>query len=384
MTKKILVTDCWTRKTLSAVRSLGQAGLEVHAVTHTRASPAIYSRFVSKYFLLPRPADDPGGDLKELAALLQKEKYDLVLPMEDDTSKVLLEHSAKVEAYTNTVLPSSESYCVASDKWRTLELAKRLHVPVPRSVLAREVGDALQFADEAGYPVVMKPRAGSGSRGLSISKNTGELQKNFIRALRRYPEMIVQEKIVGQGLGVGILADRGEVRASLSYTRLREYPVTGGPSTLRETTDDATTKEYAQKLMHTLGWHGVAMVEFKYDKDGKPVLMEINPRFWGSLHLAYVSGINFPFLVYKLSQGEPIEPQNYRTGVRCRWLIPGDIMHFLANPRRFKMRPSFFKFTGTYYDEFMRGDMRGNIASVICPLFSIFDPNVWRLGIFRR
>jgi predicted ATP-grasp superfamily ATP-dependent carboligase len=88
------------------------------------------------------------------------------------------------------------------------------------------------------------------------------------------------------------------------------------------------------------------MVEFKVDpRDNKPKLMEINPRFWGSLPLAIYSGVDFPYLLYKMAMGEDFETvTTYKTGIRSRYLLPGDIMHFISNPERFNMKPSFFKF----------------------------------------
>jgi predicted ATP-grasp superfamily ATP-dependent carboligase len=108
----------------------------------------------------------------------------------------------------------------------------------------------------------------------------------------------------------------------------------------------------ALTILTNLKWYGVAMVEFKYDpRDNQPKLLEINPRFWGSLELAIKAGVNFPYLLYKVVMDEEIEPvMKYKLGVRCRWLLPGDLCHFLANPKRFSLQPSFFKFYGTAYD----------------------------------
>ena len=70
------------------------------------------------------------------------------------------------------------------------------------------------------------------------------------------------------------------------------------------------------------------MVEFKKDpRDGQCKLMEINPRFWGSLELSVLSGVNFPYLLYRMETEGDIEPViDYKEGIRCRWLLPGDIV----------------------------------------------------------
>jgi predicted ATP-grasp superfamily ATP-dependent carboligase len=172
-----------------------------------------------------------------------------------------------------------------------------------------------------------------------------------------------------------------------AYRRLREFPVSGGPSTLRETIEAPELIEHAERLMQALDWTGVAMVEFKTDaRDGVARLLEINPRFWGSLELAAVAGMNFPLMLYRLTRGEAVERVEARVGVRSRWLLPGDLAHFVANPRRFSLEPSFFRFrdADTHYDEFKAYDLRGSLATVPCAFLSIFDPETWKLGVFRR
>ena len=104
---------------------------------------------------------------------------------------------------------------------------------------------------------------------------------------------------------------------------------TGSGSSLRESIappEDMLAP--ARRLLEALEWHGVAMVEFKRDdRDGAAVLMEINGRFWNSLPLAVASGVDFPFLIYRLAtEGACPERLDYRVGVRGRWLA-GDLRH---------------------------------------------------------
>ena len=89
--------------------------------------------------------------------------------------------------------------------------------------------------------------------------------------------------------------------------------------------------DYAERLLRSLGWQGVAMVEFKRDsRDGSLRLMEINGRFWGSLQLAIDAGVDFPAILVDLVGGKrPPQRPAYRTGVRTRWLW-GDVDSLLA------------------------------------------------------
>jgi predicted ATP-grasp superfamily ATP-dependent carboligase len=85
--------------------------------------------------------------------------------------------------------------------------------------------------------------------------------------------------------------------------------------------------EATLKLLQPVKWHGVAMVEFKIEKTTqRPMLIEINGRFWGSLQLAVDAGVNFPLLLLNMAMGKPATvPENgYRIGVKSRWLL-GDL-----------------------------------------------------------
>jgi len=103
----------------------------------------------------------------------------------------------------------------------------------------------------------------------------------------------------------------------------------------------------AERILDYVGWHGVAMVEFKVSSDGTPYLMEVNGRFWGSLQLAVDAGVDFPWLLYQLARGiEPDQVKDYAIGVRCRWLL-GDLARLckvIANGKESACLPRPAKF----------------------------------------
>ena len=104
--------------------------------------------------------------------------------------------------------------------------------------------------------------------------------------------------------------------------------------------------------------------------------MEINPRFWGSLHLSIIAGVNFPYLLYRLSRGETFEPvERYKLGVRCRWMLPGDILHFIYNRRRASLIPDFFRFgdRNTSYDILSFSDPLPVLGRLLTPLTFFYD-----------
>jgi predicted ATP-grasp superfamily ATP-dependent carboligase len=237
------------------------------------------------------------------------------------------------------------------DKLNVLRRAEALGIPVPKTYEIASPHEGMLLSRELPYPVVVKPTVGSGSAGVAYVDNAEELLPVLERLYDSGRVPFIQERLPhgGQGIGASFLMDeKGEMRASFVHRRLREYPVRGGPSTLRESFVHDQAKEDGARLLRSFGFVGAAMVEFKMDlRDGKAKLLEINPRFWGSLALAIDSGVNFPLLITLMALGYDFAPvETYRLGHRCRWLLPGDILHFLENPNRWHMEPGFFRFNG--------------------------------------
>jgi predicted ATP-grasp superfamily ATP-dependent carboligase len=89
------------------------------------------------------------------------------------------------------------------------------------------------------------------------------------------------------------------------------------------------------------------MAEFKVDpRDGRPKLLEVNPRFWGSLHHAILCGVDFPWLLYRMAvDGDVERVTGYQVGVKSRSLLHGEVMHFLKSPERFRLRPTLYDFS---------------------------------------
>ena len=145
--------------------------------------------------------------------------------------------------------------------------------------------------------------------------------------------------------------------------------------------------ERSARLLSALGWVGFAMVEWKTDpRDGGARLLEVNPRFVGSLELAVRSGVDFPSLLYEVAvTGDCPEVRRYKVGQLCRWLFPGDLLHFLANPARFRLEPSFFRFRGPdlAYDDWARDDPLPSLAQVGVVALAALRPSMWRYARTR-
>ncbi len=114
---------------------------------------------------------------------------------------------------------------------------------------------------------------------------------------------------------------------------MREWPPSGGTSAAAESLPECPPLERAgTALLDALGWHGVAMVEFKGDPARRLTLIEINAKFWGSHDLALAAGVRFPSDLVALLEGRPLPPQPPVRRVRFAWPLGGDLWHGLARP----------------------------------------------------
>jgi predicted ATP-grasp superfamily ATP-dependent carboligase len=172
----------------------------------------------------------------------------------------------------------------------------------------------------------------------------------------------------------------GACLAHFCHQRLQQYPNSGGPSSDRVGITDPALLEKSLTLMRALNWKGVAMVEWKVDpRDGTPKLMEINPRFWGSLELAVRSGVNFPLLYAQAAAGQPTTYSQPIDAVRCRWLVPGDILRWLtARPGAREPLTTFLRGLPRQAEEWDPQDLRGALACVVCQGLAVLQPKYWK------
>ncbi len=380
MNSEVFITDGHWRKSLAAVRALGKKGIKVTVGESTRLATAAFSRYCHQAVVYPSPLFRPAEFVDFLHNKLSRRSYQMLLPMEDETMELISKHHSEFSSLTYVPVVSFDKLDFARRKDKVLQVAEQEGIPIPKTWFIEDITQLNEMKGTLPYPVVIKPKISSGAVGITYPRNPGELMSQYLSVHRRFPYPMIQELISHEGPGYGasfLMDERGDVKASFVHKRLREYPITGGASTLRESARYDDIRDMALTLLKKLDWFGVAMVEFKLDpRDGIPKLMEINPRFWGSLHLAVEAGVNFPYLLYRMSLGEKFKPvEHYETGKRCRWMLPGDILHFVYNPRRASLIPEYFHFwnKNTAYDILSLKDPLPVLGRILTPLTFLYD-----------
>jgi protein-tyrosine-phosphatase/predicted ATP-grasp superfamily ATP-dependent carboligase len=307
-----LVLDGHSPAALETLQSLGRAGLPVDITAERGDALAFGSRYARQR--LPQPSTlEPDRFRDWLEALSQRHQYELIVASTERSLLALRRLGETEPLRLKAVLPPNSALDVALDKERTHQLATRLGIPVPKSVLIEDLSAILPCAT---YPLVLKPvRSKTFLRGRLINLEPRVVRnetdhRNYLE--RWLPLVPIQQQayVAGTGVGIELLYDGGHKLWHFAHERIHEWPLTGGASSYRRSLwPSPELLEAAERLLGSLGWHGVAMVEFKLRSDGSFVLLEINPRLWGSLALALDAGVDFPRALLSVARGEQVPSQ---------------------------------------------------------------------------
>ena len=362
MTPRILVTDGNQRSALAVVRSLGKAGHRVHVTAPSLPALASVSRYCVEAAEVPAPAADSEGFAERIGTLGRRWDIDVLIPATDAAMAAALTHRDRLEPMLIPA-PAAEDFLAISDRARLLEEASALGITIPEQTVL-PCPDEIQGVTERArvFPLAIKPaRAYTSPNGGPPAPRVRycDRPENLRRVLSEFPAaaypLLLQQTVLGDGMGVFLLLWEGELVAAFAHRRIREKPPSGGVSVLRESVAlDPRLTELSRRLLERFSWQGVAMVEYKGTPEA-PVLMEVNGRFWGSLQLALDAGVDFPRLLVDAALGRPLAPPPpYRVGVRTRWMW-GEVDHFAsivlgrslpAGAREGRLRPALAAMRG--------------------------------------
>jgi len=333
---KVLVLGDDTRSFLAVVRSLGRRGIAVHAAPANFRSAALRSRFVAKIHDLPPWIGDGSEWLAAIEVLLRAERFDLVIPCDETTLLPLQHYRNRLTTWARLAIPDDEAINVLFDKHHTRELARQVGVPVAPGRLLRSDDTAEAVLAELGSPVVVKSRCSYSLETLTLRSKVELLGDPALlqRTLsERVPdETVIEQFFEGQGVGVSLLASGGRVLQAFQHHRVHEL---GGASFYRVSAPLGSDLLAAcTAIVANIQYTGLAMFEFKLNKNSTWILLEINARPWGSMPLPIALGVDFPYRWYRLlTAGEEIPAVSYRVGVFGRNLVP-DLRAAVAEARQ--------------------------------------------------
>lgn len=359
-----LVIHAQGNKSQAIIRSLGRKGIDVVAMDSSRFAAGFFSRYCKNHITTPSPRLHPEEFIRIIENRLKKGDIDVVIPSNSIETLLISQYKSRFEPYANVPFMPYQKMIQLHNKESLSILASELGLPIPQTFAPKRSEEIKTIAKKVNYPIVIKLKESSGSKGVLYAHSYEE----FINIFKKYfgncsipsPELpLIQEYIPGDGYGVSVLFNKGQPRALFTHKRLREYPISGGPSTLRESVHHSQMERIAVDLLKACEWHGVAMVEFKLHSVTKqPYLIEVNPRFWGSISHAIASGIDFPTLLYTMAVEGDVRPVwDYKIGLKSRFFT-NDVRALFAIYKNNKNAHFFFRelFSNYLNDEFTCDD----------------------------
>jgi len=292
-------------------------------------------RWLDTVFIQLPKAGDPQY-IQTLLELCRTQAIDCILPLVTKELLLFAQHKKDFEAQGTKVLVSNpEAIAIANDKSATYRFLKEKGIDVPPFFVAGKVEDFVHAAFALGHPqrsFVFKPSVANGSRGVRIvseSLNETDLLFNHkpyqlhityshaleILSARPFPELLLSAYLPGEEYSIDCLADRGNTVLAVPRSRTK---MINGISVQGSFVQDEAIIDYCRSIVAAIGLDGNIGLQVKRGEDGRPYLLEINPRVQGTIVAALGAGVNLPLLAVKRAMGLPVEDKelDVRWGTR--------------------------------------------------------------------
>ncbi len=256
-----------------------------------------------------------------------------VLPLTDLDIEVLAK--ANEEGRLPALVPAAQIARATYDKYETHLLLQRHSLPSPPTVLPDHDLDALD------YPVMIKPRQGSGARSIHLAHNPAQARL-FIDYVQDAPKVarprnlpgpepvMVQRAMGGPEMSIDCLGDQdGRCLNAIPRTMLESR---GGESIKGKVVRDSELIELGRRVMEALNVRGPATIQVFRDPDIGVAITDVNTRFGGAFPApvyAALPGCTYPELIVRMAAGERVEPHvgEFRPGMtftRYYWQLELD------------------------------------------------------------
>ena len=297
--------------------------------------------FVDRFYQIPAAVAPEYADA--ILEICQKEHVDILLPQMSAELPVYLEHIDRFRtAGTIVSMTRSENVNIANDKLRLFEFMRERGIPAPAFAPVHSFEDFKQGLISLGYPyrpVVVKIPDSSGARGVRVideSKSKYEIfahekptsvyvsyedmKSILLDAAKtlgegRFPELMLMEYLPGDEYDIDLLAGDGKVLYSAGRRNPDMVMSISQTSILEE---NPRAAQIAEELVRALELDGNLGFDFKFDAEGNPQLLEINPRIDATVSIFAAGGLNLPYLRIKQLLGEALPEVKARYGTRLK------------------------------------------------------------------
>lgn len=292
----VLLPDGESTFAIPVLRCLSQSPeVRTHILSSDPWAPVRFSKYRTHFF-----GKREKGQEKLIPAIyntVKQKDVDVILPIGEQAIRLLSIHGAALSHFAAIApVPNTVAFDIAADKWLFAKWAKEHKIPHPPTFLCQpDTGFEQQLAD-LQFPVLIKPTRGGSGQGIKFFETPAALLRLFQE--RGCPkDFIIQSFTWGYDIDCSVLCHEGNVSAyTIQKGFIEPYHRFSSPAGI-EFLYDQGVYEVVRRLVSTLNWSGIAHLDLRYDeRDHQVKVIEMNPRFWGSLLGSLVAGVNFPRL----------------------------------------------------------------------------------------
>jgi predicted ATP-grasp superfamily ATP-dependent carboligase len=314
MPLRVLVSEGSSTSAREAITILGLLGHHVEVCDPSPWCLARFSRLVQKFHRCPPLRDDASGYLAFVVALLESNRFDVLLPTHEQ-GFLFARAARRLEGCAGFALPAFENYRIALGKASFSRLLDELRLPQPlTSIVSSE--RALRAA--VRFPCVIKTSIGTASRGIWFVRNAGDLDaaaSELAASGALAGDVLVQEWIAGTVEKAQSVFCRGQLLGFHAYRQAAAG--VGGGEAIKESVSRSGMRAMLEKIGERLSWHGALSVDYLMaDDETPPRLIDCNPRLVEPMS-AWLAGTDLVDLLLRVSCGEaPAALPESRAGVR--------------------------------------------------------------------
>lgn len=314
---------------IRALRDCKDFDVRIIGLSYESLEPGIYMHdIVDKTYQIPYPSAGTDSLLNRLTYIHEIENLELIIPNFDAElfNFIKLRDKLKLMGIA-TFMPDLHQF-EARDKVKLFEFGKKHEFYVPKDKIIHEFRELQKIENDFDYPLVVKGKF----YDAIIAYSMEQAEKAFHKIHSKWGlPIIIQEFIKGTEINIAALGD-GEGN-TISVIPMRKLYITDkGKAWAGITLDDENLIELARKFIKVTKWRGGCELEVMLNSDGKPYIMEVNPRFPAWIYLTAAAGQNQPASLAKMALGEKVEPYtDYEVGkifVRYAWDLITDIGEF--------------------------------------------------------
>ncbi len=292
---------------LGVVRALGERGIPIVLVHYDERDMAHVSKYVSEVIAAPHPEHFERQFIELLVRQATRFPDAVIFPVSDETVVAVARHKALLESYFRVACPDWTICQKYIEKIYTYELADKLGIPAPKTLIPTSEADVFKYAEQIDFPCLIKPSqshlfyAHFGKKMFPVD-NPEDLIATYRSASRAGLQVMLQEIIPGGDDNVvnyNAYFSEGKPLYEFTAQHIRNAPPWWGSPRVVLSTEIPEIIQYGRRLLQGMGFFGYACTEFKKDsRDGTYKLMEVNGRHNLSTLLAVRCGLNFPWLQY--------------------------------------------------------------------------------------